>query len=325
MKELISVIVPVYKVGAYLNKCVDSVLGQSYGNFELILIDDGSPDRCGEICDEYAARDSRVRVIHKENGGLSAARNSGIEIARGDYLTFLDSDDWIHGLYLERLRDLLFTASADIAAGNFICTAGEDREVGLTNPKVEVFSNLEALEQLTGRLYVQMVIACAKLYKRDLFTGIRFPPGKFHEDEFTTHKLLYKAAKIVVTSEQLLYYRQREDSIMGGKLNIKKRSHVAQAFRERAEFFNEIGLKEAGDKTYKNTFYFYKEVLENKEDFKSLGNRAEVLEQFRSLRPVLRKGRHNFKFKVGYELYYLVPGLMNIVYKFYDRVSRRKC
>ncbi len=318
MKELISVVVPVFKVEGYLNRCVDSVLGQTYDNFELILVDDGSPDRCGEICDEYAGRDQRVRVLHKENSGLSAARNSGIEIARGDYLTFLDSDDWVHELYLERLHNLLITTSSDISVGNFIQTVEEDVEVDLTNPKIEVLSGLEALGELAGRLYVQIVVTWGKLYKRDLFKGIRFPPGKFHEDEFTTHKLLYKANKIAVTSEQLLYYRQRKDSIMGERFDIRKRSHVAQAFKERAEFFNEIALNEARDKTYKNAFYFYKEVIDNKEDFKKLSNRAEVLEQFRSLRPELRKGKHNFKFKVGYELYYLVPGLMRLVYKIYD-------
>ena len=145
MKELISVVVPVFKVEGYLNRCVDSVLGQTYDNFELILVDDGSPDRCGEICDEYAGRDQRVRVLHKENSGLSAARNSGIEIARGDYLTFLDSDDWVHELYLERLHNLLITTSSDISVGNFIQTVEEDVEVDLTNPKIEVLSGLEAL------------------------------------------------------------------------------------------------------------------------------------------------------------------------------------
>ena len=240
MKELISVVVPVFKVEGYLNRCVDSVLGQTYDNFELILVDDGSPDRCGEICDEYAGRDQRVRVLHKENSGLSAARNSGIEIARGDYLTFLDSDDWVHELYLERLHNLLITTSSDISVGNFIQTVEEDVEVDLTNPKIEVLSGLEALGELAGRLYVQMVVTWGKLYKRDLFKGIRFPPGKFHEDEFTTHKLLYKANKIAVTSEQLLYYRQRKDSIMGERFDIRKEATLHRLLRRERSFLMKL-------------------------------------------------------------------------------------
>ncbi len=219
---LISVIIPIYKVEYYIHKCIDSVLNQSYKNLEIILVDKGPPDRCGGICDEYAMVDNRIKVIHKENGGLSDARNVGIESATGSYITLIDGDDWIHNKYIEKLYKLIKIKNADIAVCNFIKTYTENV------PQVEdeiiicEFSNIEALKQLTDKYYIQMVVAWGKLYKKELFEHIRYPLGKTHEDEFTTHKLLFKASKIVFTTEPLLYYRQRKDSIMGGRVQTKK-------------------------------------------------------------------------------------------------------
>jgi len=322
MKDLISVIIPIYKVENYLRRCVDSVLSQTYSNIEIILIDDGSPDRCGEICDEYAKKDGRIKVIHKENGGLSDARNAGIEIAQGKYITFLDSDDWIHPKYLERLYNLLKATAADISVCNFTRTSREDVQKEESNPVINVFTNLEALEHLTDELYVQMVVAWGKLYKRKLFDGIRFPVGKIHEDEFTTYKLLYKAKRVVVTSEQLLYYWQREDSIMGAGFNIRNRYHAAQAFMERAEFFDKIGLIKARDKTYKSAFEIFRQIIERKDDFSKLNDRDKIFTEFKSLRTKLRKGNYSLIFKVFFELYYLIPGVTRLMYEFYRRIKR---
>ena len=248
--ELISIIVPIYKVEPYLHKCIDSILNQTYKNLQIILVDDGSPDRCGEICDQYAKTDKRINVIHKENGGLSDARNCGIDVATGKYLSFLDSDDWLHNEYIEKLYELLKSSKSDISACDFLRTSTEKVHTDYSNQTVYEFSNIEALEQYTDGFYVQMVVAWGKLYKRKLFEGIRFPVGRIHEDEFTTHRLLYKAKKVVYTTAQLLYYRQREDSIMKISFNINQKLDALDSYEERSAFFEAEGLTELSDKTY---------------------------------------------------------------------------
>lgn len=214
---MISVIVPVYKVEPYLHCCVDSILAQTYADFELILVDDGSPDNCGAICDSYAEQDARVRVIHQENGGLSAARNAGIEAARGEYLTFIDSDDLITEDCLETLYLTLKKTKADIAVGDM--QTFEDGEAVCTQaqPGKEiptVMSGREAclsIYQMDGKI---PVMAWGKLYKTELFAGIRYPVGMIHEDDATTPKLLYRAKEVAQTDNKLYCYRQRQGSIM---------------------------------------------------------------------------------------------------------------
>jgi len=169
MSELITIIVPIYKVEEYLRRCVDSILKQTYKNLEVILVNDGSPDGCGAICDEYATLDGRIEVIHKTNGGLSDARNAGIEVAHGSYVSFVDSDDWIHQEYIGKLYDLLRETNSDISVCNFIKTSSDNIELEITTGEIFEFTNHEALEQLTDiKFYDQMVISCGKLYKKKL-------------------------------------------------------------------------------------------------------------------------------------------------------------
>lgn len=221
---MISVIVPVYKVEPYLRRCVDSILAQTYADFELILVDDGSPDNCGAICDSYAEQDARVRVIHQENGGLSAARNAGIEAAQGEYLTFIDSDDLITVDCLEILYLTLNKAGADIAVGDMqtfedgedVCTQVQPGEEVPT-----VMSGREAclsIYRMDGKV---PVMAWGKLYKAGLFEGIRYPVGMIHEDDATTPKLLYRAKKVTLTSDRLYCYRQRQGSIMSSDYSVR--------------------------------------------------------------------------------------------------------
>jgi glycosyltransferase involved in cell wall biosynthesis len=321
LNDLISVIIPVYKVEKYLNRCVESMLRQTYRNLEVILIDDGSPDRCGEICDEFAKVDNRVKVIHKKNGGLSDARNIGIEIAKGDYFTFLDSDDWVHEEYIEKLYTLLIATKSDIAACNFIRTSREEILIDKSNIGTFQFSNIEALDQLTkSHLYVPLVIACGKIYHKDLFEGIRYPINKMHEDEFTAHHLLFKANQIIYTTEQMLFCQKREDSITGSGVNIRSLIHAAQAILDRAEFFDQKGLSKLRDKTYKIAFYMYKKIIEFKNDRTEYVNKEEAVCEFKRLKIKLRKGDHELKFKMFYELYYLMPMIMGMVHKVYETV-----
>lgn len=189
MQDLISVIVPVYKVEKYLKRCVDSILAQTYPCLEVILVDDGSPDGCPAICDEYAREDRRVRVIHKENGGLSDARNAGIDAAKGKFLGFVDSDDYVHPRFYELLLQALKEEGADIAGCDVkkVCKTEKIEEKEQQPIQRTVYSGREA----TANLYD------AQMYKKELFEEIRFPKGKLHEDEFTSYKLLYQSESVV--------------------------------------------------------------------------------------------------------------------------------
>lgn len=215
MSPLVSIIVPIYKVEAYLRRCLDSIVNQTYTNLEIILVDDGSPDNCPQICDEYAAKDNRIIVIHKENGGLSDARNTGLDICKGEYISFVDSDDWVNERYIEILFNLAIKEDADIAIGEHEKTYNEQIPFQRIIEKNRILFPLEAIEILFQRKHLSFILSWGKLYRKHLFSNIKFPKRKFHEDEFTSFILFYNANKIVHTSKILYYYYQRNDSIMG--------------------------------------------------------------------------------------------------------------
>lgn len=216
-KGLVSVIVPVYKVEKYLPQCIESIINQEYSELEIILVDDGSPDNCGKICDEYEKRDSRIRAIHKANGGLSDARNAGIDAAAGAYITCVDSDDLIHSRYVLRMMELM-REDVDLV----VCASrkfADGTEPGKTCSIFEtpdVFTSAEALRELLrqdGQNFEPS--ACGKLYRRELFDNdLRFPLGVYCEDLALTYRLVDRAKKTVRTKEPLYYYRQRAESIM---------------------------------------------------------------------------------------------------------------
>lgn len=250
MSALVSVVVPVYKVEPYLHRCVDSILAQNHRELEVILIDDGSPDQCGQICDDYALVDSHVRVIHQTNQGLSAARNAGLDVARGDFITFVDSDDWIHPALVEELLRILEAARADIAVCRHCVASSVGQQCGDTSSATtREFSAEEALAELLGPDYVTMVVSWGKLYRAGLFDGIRFPVGRVHEDDFTTHRLFHRARRVVLTNAELYCYWQREGSITSAR-NPVARADVRLAFRDRAVFLHRVGLAQQGDETF---------------------------------------------------------------------------
>ncbi len=207
---MISIIVPVYKVEHYLRQCVDSILAQTYRDIEVLLIDDGSPDRCGEICDEYAENDARVRVFHTENRGLSAARNLGLREARGDYIGFVDSDDWIEPDMYEVLLRRMQETGADIGVCGLWYERKNKREVA-KDVIDAVFGGEEPIKALI--LNNLKNFAWNKLYDRKVWSGISFPEGHVFEDVATTYKTILNAEKVVSCSKPLYHYRQREDSI----------------------------------------------------------------------------------------------------------------
>ncbi len=241
-KEMISVIIPVYNVERFLPTCLDSVLAQSYRNFELILVDDGSTDSCGAICNAYAVKDPRIVVIHKTNGGLSDARNAGLRKALGEYITFIDSDDYVHEDYLSILHQELTDAGADIAYCDCVKVDENATDAGrLTKRKGIVSSHIDALKQMYHPVqHGQSFIACGKLYRRKVFekSQAMFPVGKIHEDIFTTYQLIYAAQKVVFIPSQLYCYRKRAGSIMNVSFS-RKRLDGLEARKEALVFFGE--------------------------------------------------------------------------------------
>ncbi|NBI70872.1 glycosyltransferase [Clostridiaceae bacterium] len=213
----ISIIVPVYKVEKYLDTCVRSILEQTFADFELILVDDGSPDRCGALCDAYAAEDERIIVIHKENGGLSSARNAGIEAARGNYIGFVDSDDSIAPDMYHFLYENMKKEQADLSmCGLFDVYAG--REPKRLPEYYRVMGPEEAVEMVL-KAEIVSVTAVNKLYKKEIFCKLRFMEGRQAEDAFAAVDILMNCKKIVVSSRQKYYYVHRGGSITTGKFS----------------------------------------------------------------------------------------------------------
>ena len=218
----VSIIVPVYKVERYLDKCISSIVNQTYTNLEIILVDDGSPDQCPQMCDAWAEKDTRIRVIHKENGGLSDARNAGMAVATGEYIAFVDSDDWIAPDLYTHLYRRLTEDHSDISA----CGVQLVWEDG-TSPRIltcmgnHVLSKEEAMQAIIEESWLKQPV-WYKLYKTNLIKDILFPVGKYHEDVFWSYQAVDKANKVSVSDYIGYYYLQRNDSIMGEEYSLRR-------------------------------------------------------------------------------------------------------
>ncbi len=245
--ELISVIVPIYRVEAYLPCCLESICGQTYAYLEIILVDDGSPDACGQICDDYAKKDKRISVIHKRNGGLSDARNTGLAAAHGEWVCFIDSDDYLAENMLELLYRRCMKDHSDMAVCNLVYVDEAGTLMQENNKDVvvvdEVLSAWQALDKLYEYKYWYFVMAQNKLYRRELFSHIRFPRGKLHEDEFVMYRIFEICRHISCVSGGLYYYRKRSDSIMGKPYSVQRLDGV-EAYLEQAVHFVKMGRKE---------------------------------------------------------------------------------
>ncbi len=210
---MISVIVPVYNVEKYLDECVQSILSQTYRDYELILVDDGSTDSSGKMCDDYEKKDGRIRVIHKENGGLSDARNVGTGIARGSHITYVDSDDYVSRKYLEKLYKLLTQFDAEIAVIGIQQFYDGSIPQNIKTKSVNIYTNEEALSKVFYQDGMD-TSACALLIPLDIAQRTSFPCGKYHEDDFTTYKYYLQVKHVAVCEETHYFYRQRRGSIM---------------------------------------------------------------------------------------------------------------
>lgn len=256
---LISVIVPVYKVKDYLHRCVDSILSQSFGSFELILIDDGSPDECGEICDSYAAKDNRVIVIHQTNQGLSEARNSGIDWAMknsdSEWLTFIDSDDWVHVDYLKLLYDAVIKYNVELSICNCIKTSSFSVHSFIPDKGEKLFEpeDFWCFRQYGG--------AWAKLYKKEHFKGIRYPKGLLYEDIYVTYRLVFMQSQIVYLEDPLYFYYIRNDSITQKSWNPASMSQIYGS-KQQLNYFKTKNYYKAHKVSAINMLYSIKKQFE---------------------------------------------------------------
>lgn len=220
----ISVIIPVYNVENYLMRCLESVISQSFKDFEIILVDDGSTDSSGQVCDRVSHSDSRIKVIHKRNGGLSSARNTGLDIANGEYVTFIDSDDWILSDAFEYLLSVIEKTQSDVVSADYAFTEGD--VVYANSDYKEIV--IEGTDNIL-KFYLEQDIlhkkndfpVWIKLYRKDLFNDIRFPNGKIYEDTITNYKILSKCKRYVKSTRIIYAYYQRPQSITKSRLTIK--------------------------------------------------------------------------------------------------------
>ncbi len=220
----LSIIVPIYKVEKYLDECIQSILHQTFTDLELILVDDGSPDACPQMCDAAAEQDSRVRVIHQKNGGLSAARNTGIEAARGNWLGFVDSDDFVAPDFYEKLYNAAVNADADCA----VCSVQLIHEDGSrmdTPPQWKVYgggyTGEDILKTITWQNNAPYLVAWNKLYRREVFRTLHYPVGRINEDVFVFAELFDTIKKVACVEQPLYFYRQRTGSIMQSKCTLR--------------------------------------------------------------------------------------------------------
>lgn len=243
METAISVIVPIYRVEKYLPACIDSILNQTFTDFELILVDDGSPDRCPEICDETAKRDARVRVIHQANQGLSAARNAGIEAAHGAWLSFVDSDDFLAPDFLETLHDAAVRAGADCVLCGVQLTDEAGQKIGQPLSVADgVRTGRSILETLCRAPEITYLVAWNKLYRRDVFQTLRYPVGMQNEDTYLAAELFDTVQTVICVSKPMYFYRQRADSIMHTAVTTRNLDRM-WAFEHCFAYFEARGLE----------------------------------------------------------------------------------
>ena len=319
---MITIVVPVYKVEEYLERCVDSILNQTFTDFELLLVDDGSPDNCGKICDEYAEKDNRIFVIHQKNGGLSAARNTGInwfyEQNRSDYITFVDSDDWLHPEYLKILMNGITENHVKISVCDFKRVTAEIPNENYNNINFE----LNTPEDFLVNHFWQYNYAWGKLYHKSVFCDVRFPIGKIFEDTFTTYKVLHKCEKIAYTELQLYYYFQNEQGI-SHSLWKPAELVIFDAMQEQMQFYKEKGLQKAYAKEFElfvhHHAYQIVRIKENKNYLKK--NKVTLKEIKKTLRKYLRENKEIFNV---HNMTYSYEAAYPFIMKLYALASKTK-
>ena len=314
-KDKISIVIPVYNVEKYLQRCLDSVLKQTYTDIEIILVDDGSTDGCGMICDEYKKKDKRIKVIHKENKGLSDARNVGIDQITGEYLVFIDSDDFVSRYYIENLWRALKQSNAEMAISGFINYYEGDNiplEKIVEENQIKKMTTQECLKKMFYQDEIDMS-AWGKLYKSEMFCDIKYPVGKLNEDILVTYRLVEKSRSIAFIDNIDYMYFQRRDSIQNSTFNLKKMDAIEQMKILRAYIKkNYPQLANAIDCKYFSTLC---NVLFQIDDLKYKNIKSEIWSEIKQLRSVIIKDKFaRKKAKVGALLSYLGCNRMKRIY-----------
>lgn len=324
MNSLVSVIVPMYNVENYVGHCIETIVNQTYRNLEIILVDDGSPDNSGRIADEWASKDSRIVVIHKPNGGLSDARNVAIDVAKGEYITLVDSDDYIHTRMIELLMQVAEEKSADVV----VCShkmvyegkIQQDEEVSLGEVQIVDGKEIQKIYLHPSDKRLDYTVAWEKLYKRKCFETIRYPKGKLHEDEYTTFQILYEAEKIAYVDIPLYYYLSRESSIMG---EFKpSRFDIFGGYARRIEYYESKGEHELA----KETFFLGLHMMAQYKEWmgKSSGCEEKLSEAIQIWRRIIKKCRDNWKLSKVQSIEYLIFKLSFRCYCLLSSLVKRK-
>ena len=315
METAISVIVPVYRVEKYLPACIDSILNQTFTDFELILVDDGSPDRCPEICDEVARRDARVRVIHQANAGLSAARNAGIEIAHGEWLGFVDSDDYIAPQFYEKLYQTAQRTDADcvMCSVQNVDESGKLIDSALMRVADEVKTGQEVLQKIGRDDVTPYLTAWNKLYRRKLFNTLRYPSGRQNEDVFVFAELFCQVQRAVCVAEPLYFYRKRIGSIMNSVVTLRNLDEMwayVNCFEHLQQDDEESTLKETEKRVFAKLTGVYYRVTE--EDRHSNKMKQAKKAQWNIAMRLMKQGQLDLRSLARTLLFQALPGVYGL-------------
>lgn len=309
---LVSIIVPVYKVEKYLRTCINSVLHQSYTSWELILVDDGSPDDSGEICDEYANRDARIKVIHKSNAGVAAARNSAVGMAVGEYISFLDGDDYLHPDYIRNMVHLMCLYDADIVQCGYVRGKETAFPAFCGKETVKCYTMHDVFTQGIAK-----IIVWGKLYRKGILKEIRIPEGHFFEDDLVTWRWYYAADKTVVTSRPYYYYACNEQSQMSQHQKKPNLSFI-EAYDERIAFFRSTGERDLEDCSHlhicKSLLLVYSNPMLTQEQRKDVRNRFKM-----SWKEIKSSQLVSFPFKFIFGTFDKYPTLTSTLIKYLRR------
>lgn len=322
MDELISVIIPVYNVKEYLSECIESLINQTYPYFEIILVDDGSTDGSQFICDEYSSNYEFIRVLHKENGGLSDARNKGLQYALGDFVIFVDSDDYVSPDFVEALAKGFNNESVDITCCCYQkFNDGESPLKKVENERILFMNSTQAMRFCYSKAGRNVdIVAWNKMYRKCLFLNysIEYPYHKFFEDLYTTFKLFYYARNIVIDMRPLYYYRQRRGSIMSTPMTKKKYNDALEGLKASLSFYkaNESVM------LFSNAYSMYcRMMIKLYRSTKKMGQEKRavqllLLNDYRNIYKENTKNVHiNFLKKIVFALFYFFPNLVSNMIK----------
>lgn len=316
-KEIVSIIIPVYNVEKYIENCIESIVNQTYKNIEIILVDDGSTDKSGSICDKFSKIDNRISVIHKTNGGLSSARNNGLKVCNGKYVTFIDSDDWIKKDFVETMLSIAINSSADLVISGLISKTNYDFIDDNNNNDYKEINRIQAIECcLYGEKGID-VSACGKLYSKKLFENIVFPEKKLYEDFLIFDEIINASNKIMLTSYCGYFYLQRQGSIMNSSYNDSRYILISKSEELIKKYKNTL-FNATVYRYVVNNYLFLKMVLNDKKHLNELNMFRQNILRYKN--NILSNSRVPFKMKIATILLALNINL----YIFFRKIGKRR-